>query len=94
MLNSITYTTVTVSWLEPLMPNGIIERYDLEYRILGDTLFTRQFPSGNALNFTIIDLTPNTTYMIRLAAVTVVGRGPYSMEIINSTLSKLAIQIL
>ena len=76
------------------MPNGIIDRYDLEYRVLEDTLFAREFPTGNAQNFTIIDLTPNTTYVFRLAAVTVVGRGPYSMEIINSTRSKFTIHIL
>ena len=76
------------------MPNGSIERYDLEYKVLEDTFFTREFPTANARNFTITNLSPNTTYVFRLAAVTTVGRGSYSMHITHSTLSKFAIHIL
>ena len=88
MFNFISFTTITVSWMPPLMPNGLITRYDLEFKELNDTLFTRRFPSANRRNYTIIDLTPNTIYVIRIAAVTVVGRGPFTTNMTNITLSK------
>ena len=91
MFNHITYTTITVSWMPPLMPNGLITRYDLEYKELNDTFFTRRFPSANRRNYTITDLTPDTLYVIRIAAVTVVGRGPFTTNMTNITLSKYSI---
>ena len=91
MFNYITYTTITVSWMPPLMPNGLITRYDLEYKELNDTLFTRRFPAATRRSYTITDLTPNTEYVIRIAAVTVVGRGPFTTNMTNITLSKYSI---
>ena len=77
--------------MPPLMPNGLITRYDLEYKELNDTLFTRRFPSANRRNYTITDLSPDTVYVIRIAAVTVVGRGPFTTNMTNTTLSKFSI---
>ena len=69
----ITYTTVTLSWMPPIMPNGILIRYDVEYREEGDEIFSRIIPFTSELSFTITELTPNTTYQFRVAAVTIVG---------------------
>ena len=91
MVDAVTYTTVTLSWVVPNMPNGILLRYDLEHREVGDPLFNRNFPSASQQSYTITGLTPNTTYQFRVAAVTIVGRGPYSRNFTYSTLSKFII---
>ena len=89
MVNTITYTTVKASWLPPEMPNGVITRYDLEFREAADLLFRRRFPTSSATSYTITGLFPSTTYQFRIAAVTVVGHGPYSSVITINTTSKL-----
>ena len=89
-----TYTTVTLSWLPPSEPNGIIIRYDLEYIKPGDILFTRLFPFNNTdLTRTITGLSPGTTYLIRVAAVTVVGRGPYAGNVTEITGCKFTVML-
>ena len=77
--------------MPPLMPNGLITRYDLEYKELNDTFFTRRFPAATRRSYTITDLYPDTEYVIRIAAVTIVGRGPFTINMTNITLSKYCI---
>ena len=77
--------------MPPMMPNGIITQYNLEYTEQGNTLFSRNFLSFSQLSYTITRLTPGTTYELRVAAVTVVGRGPYATNITSTTLSKFFI---
>ena len=91
IVNAITYTTVTLSWMPPMMPNGILIQYDLEYTEEGNTLFSRIFLSFSQRSHTITELTPGTTYQFRVAAVTIVGRGPYATTIDRTTLSKFFI---
>ena len=88
--SDITYTTISVSWRPPLMPNGIILRYDLEFKETNDPLFTRRFPSPTQRNYVITDLSPGTTYVFRIAAVTIVGHGPFTTNMTNTTLSKFS----
>ena len=70
------------------MRNGIILRYDLEFKEANDPLFTRRFPSATRRSYRIEGLSPGTTYVFRIAAVTVVGRGPFTTNMTNTTLSK------
>ena len=76
--------------MPPLMPNGVILRYDLEFKEANNPLFTRRFPSATQRNFMITELSPGTTYVFRIAAVTVVGRGPFTTNMTNTTLSKFS----
>ena len=94
MVTDITYTTVTLSWMPPIMPNGVLIRYDLEYKEEGDEIFSRIIPFTSGLSHTITELTPSTTYQFRVAAVTIVGRGPYSINVTNSTLSKFIMNFI
>ena len=71
------------------MPNGVILRYDLEFKEANEPLFTRRFPSATQQSYLITDLSPGTTYVFRIAAVTIVGRGPFTTDVTNTTLSKL-----
>lgn len=76
--------------MPPNMPNGVLIRYDLEYKEVGDAIFSRVIPFTSETSYTITELTPSTTYQFRVAAVTIVGRGPYSPNITSSTLSKFS----
>ena len=71
------------------MPNGVILWYDLEFKEANEPLFTRRFPSATQRSYLITDLSPGTTYVFRIAAVTIVGRGPFTTDVTNTTLSKL-----
>ena len=82
------YTTVTLSWMRPNPPNGIIIGYQLAYRRTNDSSFILLLPSNNEVTRTVTELLPNTEYQFRVAAVTIVGRGPYT-DITQSTTSEL-----
>ena len=72
-----TDANVTLQWMDPDMPNGVITRYQVEYR----AAFTNQpFVSLNAtsLTYMVTGLSPFTVYDFRVAAATRVGLGPYT----------------
>ena len=91
MAIGVTYTTMTLSWTEPEMPNGHITSYHLQYRITDNTnlAFHILFPINNATTRTVTRLVPGTNYTLRISAVTIIGRGPYTSIITNRTLSML-----
>ena len=78
MIVSDTDTTVTISWMPPDPPNGIIIQYQVQYRRNGSS---DNF-ADNEVNITATDLTYTVTglmmateYIFRVRAFTVVGRG-------------------
>jgi len=83
------YTTVTLSWVAPNPANGIITGYQLEYRRNNDSSFV-SVPTNNELTHTLIGLSPNTEYQFRVAAITVVGRGPYTNIVTQNTTSEFS----
>ena len=82
-----TDTTVTLSWMEPNVPNGIIINYQIEYRVASST---QSYDSQNttSLNYTVAGLSSNTEYEFRVAAATRVGFGDPTDSIFNFTASK------
>jgi len=89
-VDNTTFTTITLSWMRPNPPNGIIIGYQLEYRISYDLPFSLLSPSNNELTRTVTGLTPNTEYQFRVAATTVVGRGPYTDVVTQNTSSEFS----
>ena len=91
MAIGVSYTTMTLSCTEPEMPNGHITSYHLQYRITDNTnsAFHILFPINNATTRTVTRLVPGTNYTLRISAVTIIGRGPYTSIITNRTLSML-----
>ena len=86
-MNNTADTTVTLSWMEPSMENGMILTYQLEYRpVGGDQRFT--LSNYTSLSTTVTDLFPSTEYEFRVAAFTRVGSGPYSNTVVSITTSK------
>ena len=63
MVVSVADTTVTLSWMPPNPPNGIITQYQVEYR--SDTSgFMLLQPSNVDLMHTVTGLSSNTQYML------------------------------
>ena len=81
---------VTLSWMAPVIPNGIITQYELQYIRSSDSLtITSNISStimDNMLTSKIERLLPFTKYELKLRAYTQVGAGPYSESIKTETL--------
>ena len=72
---TVTSTSVTLQWLPPKYPNGIIIKYSIEYD--GNT--TEKFSdkvSDKMISSTIEGLSPDTEYVLIMKAYTRVGSGP------------------
>ena len=79
---NVSNTTVTLSWIPPDSPNGIITHYQVQYK--------RSDSSGNfislelfdpILTYTVTGLTSDTEYVFRVRAFTVVMHGPPSDDV-------------
>ena len=71
---SVTLTTVTLQWIPPETPNGVITHYSVQYGGRVINKFGSETP--NRLMGTVEGLSPNTSYVLQLTAYTRVGPGP------------------
>ena len=67
---SVSSTSVTLQWIPPEPPNGVITQYSLN----GQTINI----SNNVLMYTVGGLSPDTMHSLHLRAHTIVGEGPPS----------------
>ena len=89
MIVSITNTTVSLSWMPPDIPNGIITQYQLQYRRSdSSTNIISLNVTNDTLTYTVTGLSSNTEYVFTVRAFTVVGHGNASNEVTDYT-SKL-----
>ena len=89
MMVSITNTTVSLSWMPPDTPNGIITQYQLQYRRSdSSTNITSLNVTNDTLTYTVTGLSSNTEYLFTVRAFTVVGHRNASNEVTDYT-SKL-----
>ena len=70
-------TSVTLTWNTPAMPNGIIRHYILT--LLDDNMNSVQNQTVSNLMTVITQLTPNTSYVVNVSAVTVSSGEATSM---------------
>ena len=75
MVDGVTDSTVTLSWMTSPQPNGVITGYEVSYNRAG-SLFSRTNRFTGLIG-TITGLTSNTAYEFRIAAVTI-GLGPFT----------------
>ena len=77
MIVDITDTTVTLSWMPPDPPNGIIRSYRVQYRRSDSSSsnYNSFDTNTNDLTYTVTGLSTNTEYNFRVRADTVVGRS-------------------
>ena len=78
MIVNVTNTTVTVSWMPPNPPNGIISQYQIHYRSGDGDNFVQQNITNNVLIYTVTGLSINTKYEFQVRAFTIIGNGPFS----------------
>jgi len=93
---AMTPTSIQVSWIEPLCPNGIITQYKLYYRQTEtrqttniDTSvynFTKDIPR-DSISYLITDLTPFRSYGFLVQAFINGTDGELAAEELNRTLS-------
>ena len=78
MIVDVTDTTVTLSWISPDPPNGMITQYQVQYRRTnsGGSFGNNQVTTD--LTYTVTGLTTGTLYGFRVRAFTAVGNGPPS----------------
>ena len=76
MLGQVTDTTVTLSWMSPDPPNGIITQYQIQYGRSSGSFGNNQVTTD--LTYTVTGLITGTQYDFRMRAFTVVGNGPPS----------------
>ena len=62
-------TSVTLTWNTPAMPNGVIRNYTIT--LLDDDMNSVQNQTLSNLMTVITQLTPNTSYVVNVSAVTV-----------------------
>ncbi|XP_056019779.1 receptor-type tyrosine-protein phosphatase F-like isoform X15 [Ostrea edulis] len=77
-------TTVSVSWLPPEKPNGIIQGYRVFYTLQADLpiiLWNNKEVQSNSNETIITGLKPNDTYTICVLAYSSKGEGPVSQLI-------------
>ena len=77
MIVNVTYTTITLSWMSPDTPNGIITNYRVQYRRTDSSSpdYTSVDTNTNDLTYTVTGLSTNAEYDFRVRADTVVGRS-------------------
>ena len=72
--DSVTSTSVTLQWMQPEYPNGIITQYSIEYD--GKVIDKFGGDVSDRMTSTVEGLTPDTDYVFKMKAYTVRGGGP------------------
>ena len=80
---------MTLSWMSPDTPNGIITQYEIQYRVNATALLVN---FTDTLMGTVKGLSPGTIYTVQIRAFTRVGAGPYSDRITVMTLVERKLQ--
>ena len=88
VVDRVTDTSVTLSWMTPNGNTDILQ-YILEYRVVGQAPYIREQLTGDTLTYTINGLSANTTYEFRVGAGNVVGVGPFTDDVSQTTSCKL-----
>ena len=71
---TVTLTSVTLQWMPPEYPNGVIVRYSIHYDGIDIDKFGDY--ASHKMTGVIEGLSPDTEYVFELKAYTMVGPGP------------------
>jgi len=78
---------VTLSWMAPDTPNGMIIQYEVQYSVNSTTSLVNLTDTGM-----VEELSPGTIYTLQIRAYTRVGAGPFSDNITVMTLPERKLQ--
>ena len=88
MIVDVTDTTVTLSWMSPDPPNGIITNYRVQYRSDRSSYIQIDTNTNDlTYTYTVTGLSTNTEYDFRVRAYTVVGRS-YRSNVVTAFVGK------
>ena len=73
---SVSATSITLQWTVPLYKASSITEYRVEYRIQSESLIRNATINPTQTVFTVTDLTPGTSYQLRVIPVNSIGDGP------------------
>ena len=76
-------TFMTLSWMSPDTPNGIIIQYEVQFSV---NSLASLVNFTDTLMGTVEGLSPSTIYTLQIRAYTRVGAGPFSNSITVMTL--------
>ena len=93
MLEDVTDTTVTLSWMPPDPPNGIITSYRVQYKRSDRSSYSSIDTMNTDLTYTVTGLTINTEYVFRVRADTLVGRSD-PFNVVTALVGKLKYVLL
>ena len=74
-------SSVFVSWIPPLTPNGIITGYNLYINYSDESPVTIIQSNTTSTNYTVIDLQPYQLVSVMISASTIAGEGPVSESV-------------
>ena len=94
MIVNVTDTTVTLSWMLPVSPNGIITEYRVRFVRSDNNVNRTRDTMNNNLMYTVMGLASNTEYAFEVRAFTRVGSGPYSDGTVTVHTSKLSVSMV
>ena len=83
LADTIQSTFVTLSWMSPDIPNGIIIQYEVQYSVNSTASLVNL---TDTLMGTVEGLSPGIMYTLQIRAYTRVGAGPFSDSITVMTL--------
>ena len=90
MIVGVSETTVTLSWMPPDLPNGIITNYRVQYRRNdSSSSYIQLVTSATDLTRTVTGLTINTLYDFRVRAENGAGRSNAS-NVVTALVGKLS----
>ena len=95
-MDSVTDTTVTLSWMTPNPTNGIITQYELQYQVCSDVDYITLSPLNNAVTRTVTGLSFDTEYCFRVRAFTVIslGASPWTEIVMGRTCKSCVMQVI
>ena len=76
-VTSVNATAITLRWDAPLFKTSSVTEYRVEYRVQSESLLgnaTITDPTQTA--YAVVDLTPGTSYQLRVVPVNSIGDGP------------------
>ena len=82
---AVTATGFTAGWAAPANAGPEITDYEVEYRVVGDPVWTNAGHSGTALTVTLTALAPGTDYEVQVRAINPEGRSAWSAVAIATT---------
>ena len=83
-----TPSSVLITWIEPLMPNGVITSYNVYVNYSDGSPVAVLQASATLTNYTLTNLQPYQLVSVQVSASTTAGEGPRSEPVMGRSLEE------